>query len=118
MQVVSYVVSSSSLNLASQATNLHASVPPLLFASMPSMPPLVPHQGHKGDWEALAGSLKGLQSSSSSAGGWQQRAKDAEYQLFKLLNLVLDLPDPSPFLANAAALSTKIVGACPHSAGL
>jgi len=36
--------------------------------------------------------------------------QDAEYQLLRLCNMLLGLPDPLPFLSSTAALSSRIEG--------
>ncbi len=77
--------------------------------------PLRATQGHKVEWEALCDQLQQLASAGGAKqkneGKWQERAKQAEYELLKLLNMLLALPDPAPVLATASGLSAKIVGA-------
>lgn len=65
------------------------------------------------EWEDVCAHLKGLGSKDASTppDQWQRRAKDAEYQLLRLCNTLLGLPDPLPFLEVTSSLSSKLAGA-------
>jgi len=69
-------------------------------------------EGRKIEWEELCRQLKVKQTDTSATytpQQWQQRAKDAEYKLYQICNVLLGAPDPLPFLESVTTLSAKIV---------
>lgn len=70
--------------------------------------------GHKAEWELLVRELKGLSQKTADVPDqqWQQRARDAEYKLYQVCSVLLDAPDPAPFIESVSSLSSKIVGEC------
>eukprot|EP00983_Pelagomonas_calceolata_P093126 1157742-Pelagomonas_calceolata.AAC.1 len=69
------------------------------------------HKGRKQEWVELCEQIKGLDKAGKhSPEQWQHRAKDAEYHVLRLCNMLLGLPDPLPYLANTATLTSKMAG--------
>uniref|UniRef100_A0A7S3QQZ2 CASP C-terminal domain-containing protein n=1 Tax=Dunaliella tertiolecta TaxID=3047 RepID=A0A7S3QQZ2_DUNTE len=66
-------------------------------------------EGRKQEWVELCEQIKGLDKAGKhSPEQWQHRAKDAEYHVLRLCNMLLGLPDPLPYLANTATLTSKM----------